>query len=53
MKGSVSAGEGSWLTDAATSTRVRQVTSHSSINHPSYFLHRSFLPGDEQLFFTS
>jgi hypothetical protein len=32
---------------------MRQITSHPSINHPSYFLHRSFLPDDDRLFFTS
>ncbi|MDZ4802201.1 MAG: hypothetical protein SGI92_28925 [Bryobacteraceae bacterium] len=44
-----------WLEhrDPATGTRVLQITSHSSINHPSYFLQSSFLPGDEELFFTS
>ncbi len=30
-----------------------QLTDHPSINHPSYFLQSSFLPGDEKLFFTS
>ncbi len=38
MKGSVIPGESRWLHDPATGTRVLQVTSHSSINHPSYFL---------------
>ena len=32
---------------------VRQLTDHPSINHPSYFLQSSFLPGDEALFFVS
>lgn len=32
---------------------MEQLTSHPSINHPSYFLQSSFLPGDEKLFFTS
>ena len=53
MKGSVSPNEGLSFHDPATGARVRQVTSHASINHPSYFLHGSFLPGDERLFFTS
>lgn len=30
-----------------------QLTSHPSINHPSYFLQSSFLPGDRSLFFSS
>jgi hypothetical protein len=34
-------------------TGVIQVTSHPSINHPSYFLQSSFLPGDQSVFFTS
>jgi hypothetical protein len=33
--------------------RVDQLTSHPSINHPSYFLQSSFLPGDRSLFFSS
>jgi len=32
---------------------MEQLTSHPSINHPSYFLQSSFLPGDDKLFFTS
>jgi len=32
---------------------MRQLTDHPSVNHPSYFLQSSFLPGDEELFFTS
>ncbi len=32
---------------------MQQLTHHPSINHPSYFLQSSFLPGDEKLFFTS
>ena len=32
---------------------VQQLTDHPSINHPSYFLQSSFLPGDEALFFAS
>ena len=52
-KGTRFASEAVSLNDPATGTRVWQVTSHASINHPSYFLHRCFLPGDERLFFTS
>jgi hypothetical protein len=32
---------------------MQQLTDHPSINHPSYFLQSSFLPGDAKLFFTS
>jgi len=32
---------------------TRQMTSHGSISHPSYFLQSSFLPDDKSLFFTS
>ena len=32
---------------------VRQLTSHPSINHPSYFLQSSFFPDDRSLFFSS
>jgi hypothetical protein len=52
-KGSTFPAEGCWHRDAATGARVRQVTSHPSISHPSYFLHSSFLPGDQRLIFTS
>jgi oligogalacturonide lyase len=52
-KGDTFASESSWSTDRATGARIRRVTSHPSINHPSYFLHRCFLPADEKLFFTS
>jgi len=53
VKGGVSPGEGRWLGDSMTGAPLRQMTSHPSINHPSYFLHRCFLPGDRRLFFTS
>ena len=36
-----------------TGAKVHRMTNHPSINHPSYFLQSSFLPGDEELFFTS
>jgi len=52
-KGARFACEGSWLQDRASGARIRRLTSHPSINHPSYFLHSSFLPGDGRLFFTS
>jgi hypothetical protein len=32
---------------------IRQVTSGSHINHPTYFLQSSFFPGDREMFFTS
>jgi len=53
VKGDISPSEGRWLRDSMTGAPLRQVTSHQSINHPSYFLHRCFLPGDSRLFFTS
>ena len=53
IKGANFASEAAWLNDPATGARIRQITSHPSINHPSYFLHRCFLPGDDRLFFTS
>lgn len=49
MKGTVTPNE----SRVCNNSLVRQVTSHDSINHPAYFLHRSFLAGDRQLFFTS
>jgi hypothetical protein len=49
VKGTVTPSESRVLSNSL----VRQVTAHPSINHPSYFLHRSFLPGDGRLFFTS
>jgi oligogalacturonide lyase len=39
--------------DPATGARVTQVTDGPAINHPSYFLQSSFLPGGRSLFFTS
>lgn len=41
-----------WL-DPSTGARVTQVTDGPAINHPSYFLQSSFLPGGRSLFFTS
>jgi hypothetical protein len=52
-KGAVFPAEWSEMRDEGTGTRVVQITNHPSINHPSYFLQSSFLPGDEALFFTS
>lgn len=45
--------EGAWHADLATGARIRQVTSHASISHPSYFLQSSFLPGDREILFVS
>ncbi|MBC7925773.1 MAG: PD40 domain-containing protein [Bryobacteraceae bacterium] len=39
--------------DAVTGTSILQITSHPTIQHPSYFLQSSFLPGDRELFFVS
>ena len=39
--------------DEATGALVRQLTSESSISHPTYFLQSSFFQGDEALLFTS
>lgn len=39
--------------DRATGARVHQMTSHSSISHPSYFLQRCFTPGNTHIIFTS
>jgi oligogalacturonide lyase len=52
-KGSIFPSEAAWSVDRVTGARVRQITSESSVNHPSYFLHRCFLPGDARMFFTS
>jgi hypothetical protein len=52
-KGAVFEPEWSEHRDSLTGARVVQLTSHPSINHPSYFLQSSFLPGDRSLFFTS
>jgi oligogalacturonide lyase len=39
--------------DRATGARVTQLTSHPSINHPTYFLQSSFTPDGRALIFTS
>ncbi|MFN7996263.1 MAG: hypothetical protein U0Q18_21810 [Bryobacteraceae bacterium] len=52
-KGATTGSESSRFTDPATGAVIHQMTAHGSISHPSYFLHRSFLPGDNSLFFTS
>jgi hypothetical protein len=52
-KGAVFPAEWSESRDAETGTRVLQITGQPAINHPSYFLQSSFLPGDASIFFTS
>jgi oligogalacturonide lyase len=52
-KGSRFPPEACWSRDPVSGVRIRQLTSHRSVSHPSYFLHSSFLPGDKRLFFTS
>jgi hypothetical protein len=39
--------------DAATGATIHQITSHPSINHPTYFLNSSFTPDSRHLIFTS
>jgi oligogalacturonide lyase len=39
--------------DPITGARVHQLTSHTAISHPSYFLQRSFSADNRQLIFTS
>lgn len=41
------------LHDAATGTRIHQVTNHPSVNHLSYFLQSSFTPDSSHLIFVS
>ncbi len=53
MKGGRSPSEQSSFLDRATGARIRQLTAHPSINHPSYFLQSSFTPDGEALIFTS
>lgn len=52
-KGSLTASEAVAFTDSTTGITIHRLTSHSSISHPSYFLQRSFLPGDRSVFFVS
>src|SRR5581483_6600101 len=53
MKDDISEPEQSTFTDSDTGARVRQMTNHASISHPTYFLQSSFFPGDASLVFTS
>lgn len=52
-KGATFPAEWSHFRDPETGAAIIQLTSAPSINHPSYFLQSSFLPGDRSLFFTS
>src|SRR5258708_6969292 len=53
MKGLICPPEHSTFSDPDTGARVHQVTSHPSINHPTYFLQSSFFPAGRSLVFTS
>src|ERR1051325_8065537 len=53
MKGDVLASEHSVSTDPDTGARVHQLTAHSSISHPTYFLQSSFFPDGQAMVFTS
>jgi oligogalacturonide lyase len=52
-KGALADCEAATFTEAATGATVHRITGHAAISHPSYFLQRSFFPGDGSLFFTS
>jgi hypothetical protein len=52
-KGQLSPSESSTFRDAITGVTVHQMTNHSSISHPTYFLQSSFLPNGKSLIFTS
>jgi hypothetical protein len=45
--------EHSKFRDATTGAIMHQMTSADSINHPTYFLNSSFLPGNSEIFFVS
>src|SRR5260370_30430306 len=53
MKGLICPPEHSTFSDPDTGARVHQVTSHPSINHPTYYLQSSFFPDGRWLVFTS
>lgn len=53
MKGDRFPSEHSTYHDRQTGALVRQMTSHASINHPSYFLQSSFTPDGQALIFIS
>ncbi len=52
-KGARFPSEHSAYRDRATGALVHQLTSHPSINHPTYFLQSSFTPDGRRLIFTS
>lgn len=53
MGGMTSPSEHSTCRDRVTGALIHQVTSHPSINHPTYFLQSSFTPDGRTLIFTS
>ena len=53
MKGDRFPSEHSTFPDRATGARVHQLTTHPSVNHPTYFLQSSFTPDGGVLIFTS
>src|SRR5271165_6048670 len=53
VKGSFSPSEHSDERDRETGARVHRMTSHASINHPTYFLQSSFTPDGSHILFTS
>jgi oligogalacturonide lyase len=53
MKGALSVSEHSTFADPATGATIHQITHHSSINHPTYFLQSSFTPDGSYVLFTS
>lgn len=53
MKGDTFPSEHSSTTGSQTGRRVHQLTRHPSINHATYFLQSSFVPGDEAIIFIS
>ncbi|HEU0138133.1 MAG TPA: oligogalacturonate lyase family protein [Bryobacteraceae bacterium] len=52
-KGSLHPSEHSSYRDRVTGALVHQLTSHPSINHPTYFLQSSFTPDGRHILFTS
>src|SRR6059036_3380853 len=53
FKGRSSPSEHTVHGDARTGAVVHQMTSHPSINHPTYFLNSSFTPDQSAILFTS
>jgi hypothetical protein len=52
-KGATSPSEHTVFEDDQTGARIHQLTSHRSINHPTYFLTSSFTPDQKAIIFTS